>query len=452
MTQPISTVVSVTVTRATRTVTQAGFGTALIFGDAGIFAAGIVRTYNNLTEVAVDFATTDDEYKAANALFAQTPAPLTVKITQRETPVAQVQTLTFSADLLILNVINMDVDGAAIGPIAWAVSHDNTMALIATAIQAEDGVVTAVVTGGAGSRVITVTAAVAGVPVVIDDILVTLGASQATGVMATTVDNVGMPEDIAAVRLVDDDWYVCILDSRVDVVVMSTALTIEAMPKLFITCSSDTDIYDAAVTTDIAYLTSNLNYDRTIVIFNETPASFPDAAWAGRCLPEDPGSITWKFKTLSGVANSALTATQRLAILNKNANLVSEVGGVDITEDGTVASGEFIDIMRGIDWLTARMQENVYQELVTANKIPYTDKGIAIIENLVRKTLNNGISVGLLFEDTATFDGEPFLVSVPLEADVSASDKGSRTLNDVTWQASLAGAIHTVVITGRVTL
>jgi len=170
-------------------------------------------------------------------------------------------------------------------------------------------------------------------------------------------------------------------------------------------------------------------------------------------LPTDPGSATWMFKTLSGITGSnSLSTTEINAILAKNANLMVEAGGIDITEEATVASGEYLDIMRGIDWLTARMQENIYQELVTSDKIAYTDAGIAIIENLVRKTILNGISVGLLTPDPDTFDGEPFLVGVPLVKDVSTTDKGTRTLNNVTWQATLQGAIHKVVISGRVEL
>lgn len=66
----------------------------------------------------------------------------------------------------------------------------------------------------------------------------------------------------------------------------------------------------------------------------------------------------------------------------KTANFYSEVGGVNITQEGKVASGEWIDIIIGTDWLEARLRESVYSALVNNRKIPYDDTGIAMIEDL----------------------------------------------------------------------
>ena len=43
-------------------------------------------------------------------------------------------------------------------------------------------------------------------------------------------------------------------------------------------------------------------------------------------------------------------------------------------------------------------------------------------------------------------------ISVPTAASVSSADRTSRTLNDVTFTATMAGAIHTVTIAGIVSL
>ena len=103
----ISDVVSVTITRETKSVAQAGFGIPLILGPNGAFGVNKVRDYSDLEQVAVDYATTDDEYKAANALFAQTPRPEKIKIGVRATPVAHVQTLDFDADFVTGNNANI---------------------------------------------------------------------------------------------------------------------------------------------------------------------------------------------------------------------------------------------------------------------------------------------------------------------------------------------------------
>ena len=45
-----------------------------------------------------------------------------------------------------------------------------------------------------------------------------------------------------------------------------------------------------------------------------------------------------------------------------------------------------------------------------------------------------------------------FTLSAPRAADVSSGNKAIRHLPDVTFQATLAGAIHSLTITGRVSV
>lgn len=443
MPAPISSQVNVQISRLTAAVTRAGFGTPLIMGTNAIFADN-VREYFDIDGVAEDFAAATDEYKAANAIFSQTPRPEKVKIGKRAAPVAQVQVITFSADFVADNNIDLDIDDVAVAQTPFNADHATTIANLATNIQAHASVLTAV--ANAVARTVTVTAQTAGVPFVISNVAVTGGASQATAIVATTVQNVGVAEDLTTISNEDDDWYGLVLTDRTAAVVAYTASLIESRRKIFITASSDTNIYSAASTTDIAAVINARNYERTAVLFNETPSSFPDAAWLGRCLPEDPGSITWKFKTLSSIAASNLTATQRQAILDKNANVVTTIGGVDITENGTMGVGEFIDVIRGVDWIQARLEENIFSRLKNSNKVPYTDAGVEIIANEIRAVLNKAIGQGILTPDPAP------TVTVPLVADVAQVDKANRFLPDVKFAGVLAGAIHKVTVQGVVTV
>jgi hypothetical protein len=141
-----------------------------------------------------------------------------------------------------------------------------------------------------------------------------------------------------------------------------------------------------------------------------------------------------------------LTTTESLNARNKDANTYEAIAGVNITREGTMASGEFIDVIRGVDWLHARLQERIYSRLVNLDKIPFTDAGIAIIEAEVRAQLQTGIDNGFLTANPAP------TVTVPLAADVSANDKASRLLPDIEFTAYLAGAVHKVQIDGVVTL
>jgi len=97
--------------------------------------------------------------------------------------VALVQTLTMDADFVGANVIDVDVAGTGIASVTYAVSHANTMTLLAAAIQLLAGVVTATVTA---AREITVTSAAAGTPQPMSNFVVTLGVSQADAAIETT--------------------------------------------------------------------------------------------------------------------------------------------------------------------------------------------------------------------------------------------------------------------------
>ncbi len=200
----------------------------------------------------------------------------------------------------------------------------------------------------------------------------------------------------------------------------------------------------SAIIVDISSLTTTTGV--TITEEQAGNMSFPEFAWLGGLLPKAPGSITWKFKQLVGVTPDVLTTTAVNNIEAKNGNTYQTVGGVNITQQGIVASGEFIDIIRGIDWIQARIGENVFSVLVNADKIPYTDPGVGVIIGTIRSFLTGpAVDNNVLVENTIS-------VFAPKVADVSTSDKQNRLLPDVIFGATLAGAIHKTVITGKLSV
>lgn len=257
-------------------------------------------------------------------------------------------------------------------------------------------------------------------------------------------------DDLDAIQGVDDNWYALSLIERTSGTVQQVAAWVEARVKIFGTASSDPNIIDQPVgtdTTSIAALFNNLGYVRTFVMYHQDANSdFPECAWFGNCLPFQPGSETWAFKTLSSIAYSDLTSTQSNNCLNKRANTYQYIGGVGITQNGTVSQGEYIDIVRGVDWLTSTIQTYVYGVLVNSPKVPYTDAGITSIEAQIRRALDQGINNNFI-----SADPEP-VVTVPKAANVSSADKAARILRNVTFQATLAGAIQAVRIQGTVTV
>lgn len=426
----LDSIVNVQITKGTKSVSQAGFGTAMVLGLHTRFAERI-RFYESMADVIADFQTSDSEYKAANALFAQEKKPERIAIGRRTAAVAQV--ITWTPTVVNATLYTVTINGTA---------HSYTSDGSATDLEIVAGLLALINAGAQASKV---TASGTTTLIVTSDAAGEAFTYSATSNLAAVVTfaNHGVQEDIAAVIEESDDWYCLLLTSRTALDIRLAAASIEALRKIFLACSDEAGVLTSG-TTDIAYVLKALTYARTAYLWSDDQANYPEAAWAGRLLPDDPGSETWKFKTLAGVTASVLTPSEVTNAEGKNANLYTEVGGVSITSEGIMVGGEFIDVTRFIDWVHARIQEGVYSRLVNLEKIPFTDAGVAVIEAEIRKVLLSGVRVGGIAPDPE------FEVTAPLVADISTADKGTRTLPDVKFNFTLAGAIHAVEVNGIV--
>jgi hypothetical protein len=256
--------------------------------------------------------------------------------------------------------------------------------------------------------------------------------------------------DLEAIQDVNDDWYALACTDRTVATVESIAAWIETQMKIFGTASSDPDIINEAPGTDvtsIAYVFQTAGYVRSFVIYHQDAAEdYPECAWFGNCLPLTPGSETWAFKTLASIPYSDLSTNQESNAFGKNCNTYEFIGGVGITQNGVVAVGEYIDTVRGVDWLTSTIQSFVYSVLVNNPKVPYTDSGIAAIESQIRNALALGITNNFIASEP------PIQVIVPLAVNVPPINKVNRILQDVSFTATLAGAIQAITINGTVSV
>lgn len=246
----------------------------------------------------------------------------------------------------------------------------------------------------------------------------------------------------------NNDWYGIVVDQSLVSSFADVASWVETAKKFAIFWITDVNAYDPSKSTDLASVLKLANRNRSAVVWHATPAGgadYPDAAWMGEGFPYEPGTSTWAYKTLNGVTPDTLLASQETALKNKNCNYYMTVGGVSITQEGKVASGEYIDIIIGTDWIEARLREAVYSALVNNRKIPYDDTGIAMIEGLVKGVLNEAASKGILQADSIA-------VTVPKYADIPQADKLARKLPDVKFSALYQGAIHSVTINGTISV
>ena len=246
----------------------------------------------------------------------------------------------------------------------------------------------------------------------------------------------------------NNDWYGIVVDQSLVSSFADVASWVETAKKFAIFWITDVNAYDPSKSTDLASVLKLANRNRSAVVWHATPAGgadYPDAAWMGEGFPYEPGTSTWAYKTLNGVTPDTLLASQETALKAKNCNYYMTVGGVSITQEGKVASGEYIDIIIGTDWIEARLREAVYSALVNNRKIPYDDTGIAMIEGLVKGVLNEAASKGILQADSIA-------VTVPKYADIPQADKLARKLPDVKFSALYQGAIHSVTINGTISV
>ena len=250
-----------------------------------------------------------------------------------------------------------------------------------------------------------------------------------------------------AVAAGNDDWYFLLCNDHAPEV--QDALAGWITNGLYFTSTDDVD-YPAT-----------LENDRVVVLVHDEPEQYPEGAWVGKCAPQLPGSITWKFKILNGITSSGLTATEQSTVNDGNGNYVARQGGILHTFEGKATSGEFIDIMRTMDFIEARIKENVFVRLVNAGKIPFTNSGISTVVEGVEEALltayNQGaIADGNPSELTGT-DPDPgdedltvplYEITAPRREEVPLNDRANRILPDVNFVAILAGAVHEVRVVG----
>ncbi len=278
-----------------------------------------------------------------------------------------------------------------------------------------------------------------------------LSASVALMALSMTHSEPGttLATDLSAIQLENDGWYALVTLYNSDAYVKAAAAWVESSdaPKLY-ACElnmSET-VTLAAGGSDTAQDLEAFAYARTFTCYHPSPADMFAAAWLGRVLPLEPGSETWKFKTLAGVNPVALTSTHRTNLRAKTCNTIQTIAGRNITWEGNTLDGDWIDVQRGLDWLQDDMTKAVFETLANADKVPMTNAGIALIEADVIGSLKRAFTRGII--DALEKDA----VTVPRITSISSTNRGLRLLPDVKFKCRLAGAIHKVTISGVVSV
>jgi len=434
--------VALTISVDTVGVARAGFGVPLIISHSAAWVER-VRSYNSLSDVIADFpVTTSPEYLCAQALFSQSPRPKKIKIGRADLAPTQVYRITPTAVDDKTYSVTCAGEGVTAEEVSFTADSSATVAEITAGLEAALNLVTGKnFTATDDTTHVTITGDAAGdwFSLEVDD--------PANMKIEQLHADPGIATDLAAIQIEDDDWYCLLTNFNSNAMVLATASWVEAQKKIYVVDVNESDaITTVAGNSDTLDDLATVNRARTAGLYHPSPLAFNAAAWAGRCLPEEPGAITWKFKQLSGVAPVKLTSTQRGNLIARSANFFETVAGLDIMSEGTTADGDYVDVQRSLDWLDDDVSKSVFEDMAAGGKVPFTNAGVTVIQNAILGSMQRAVARGIFSDDPAP------VVTVPDVADISAANKTARTLPDVKFSGTLAGAIHKTTITGVVSV
>ncbi|NIR31647.1 MAG: DUF3383 domain-containing protein [Gammaproteobacteria bacterium] len=443
----LDSIVKHTITKEDASLTQAGFGTVCIAGYHTVWVGPeLTREYDadgGLEAMVTDgFATTDPLYLAAQAYLSNNPRSSGFKIgklgsapvwTTQITPVNITEGFVYDFDVVHAGVTTN---------ITYTVQNSDTVALIVDALVSQITAITGV----------TATDDITHATVTTDNIGALAAVVSTHDHADLQVENVtadpGIATDLSAIEAADDEWYGLLLASNSPAEVLAAMAWAEARTKLFGATASDSECKSASVTDDVISTAQASSYFRSFILWSENDLDYAAATLMGEEFPFQPGSRTWEYKTLSGVVVSNLKAAERSALIAKNAVIYVTVAGRNVTRNSKTPGGEWIDVTHGIDELHARVQERVFATLVANGKVPYTKAGASLIQSPVQAVLDERAdpAIGFIAPEPAP------AVTVPDVSKVAKATKQARTLPDVRWSATLAGAIHATEISGQLSV
>lgn len=485
MTTEVSKVVKVTILDSPTFPARKGFGILNIIGSSTKLPLGRrVSKYTTIDDVAKDFATTDEEYKAANIFFSQSPRPTDLVISRRLLAAAPGELLTgtgLEQDINVWKAITtgafkITLDGGAESAISavnfsTAATLDDVATLLQTKLAAALAGTTCVYnstykqfiikspTTGASSSVSYLSAPASGV-----DITTLLKGTAALGAISTAGKALETADaSLSAIQDIDQSWYgFAFTKEATEAELKLAAAWAESRVKIFGYATNNSAVLVAATTTDIASYMKTQGYARTFGVWDDND-DYPQVSAMARAFTvnfnEQNSTLTLKFKILPGISPSTLTESQRLSIVGKNANYYTTFGESRMLAEGVMANGKFFDERHGLDWLQNAIETNVFGYLYTrTTKVPQTDKGVAQIVSQVESALREGVRNGLLAPGvwrgidlgeikSGDYLTKGFYVYAQSVDEQNQSDREARKAPPIQALCKGAGAIHFVDIT-----
>lgn len=197
---------------------------------------------------------------------------------------------------------------------------------------------------------------------------------------------------------------------------------------------------------DVAQLEAVGPLNRTVGIVYAGEDEGVEGAVAGATAGLTIGSFTYKNILIKGITPDALTDGQISAIHKKYGIAIVKKAGDIVTSEGTVLSGEYVDVIDSQDYIIHNIAYKSQKLLNTSPKLSFDNVGISQLEGVVTNVLSEAFSMGIIAQtEDKTPDYETMFAT---REECSAGDRAKRTYNGGRFRFSLAGAVHYATING----
>ncbi|EDR3673584.1 DUF3383 domain-containing protein [Salmonella enterica subsp. arizonae serovar 40:z4,z24:] len=262
-----------------------------------------------------------------------------------------------------------------------------------------------------------------------------------------------------------DGWYCGVPVGAVEPDLMSAAQWIQASGKIQAITDSAASDTDPATSTLAPLIAADLY--RSLVLYQSGVADGGPSSVASLAallcsidFDAEDSMITLKFKEMPGVASdSTITDTIAANLTAQGINYYTDFGTKTMVAEGWMLGATmWADEVIGIDWLSNKLQTDVFNALAERKKVSLTDPGVAELMNVAENVMKQAVRNGLVAP--GEWDGDPigavssgdylengYYIYADSVSTLSADDRKARKCPPITILAHLAGAVHSVNIT-----
>ena len=475
-TLPVSRVVNVAVEMSPTAAALRNFGSCLILGDSDIIDTDErIRLYSSISDIATDFGISSREYLAAQAFFSQSPQPTQVYIGRwaKSATAGRLRGRTLSSaeqdislfPAITTGTLSLTIDGASKSMASIDLSAETNLNGVASQISSALGVSGSC--AWTGERFVITSATTGTSSTVATTDTGTLSSLMGFAGSATSVAGVAAESLASAITALLDynTWYmVCVApDASDDSIVEAAGLIEAASPSRMIgfTTQNSTEI-DSTASSTLGSRLKGLGYNRTILVYSSDSPVAAASVFGRMATINFEGSnttLTLKFKQLPGVTAENLRSSQAEALKSHNVNaFCAYQNDTSILQEGITSGGWFIDETHGLDWLQNRVETDLWNLLYTSKKVGQDESGATAIVSCVNKSLEQGVTNGLIapgvwngdafgaLESGDTLSTGYYVYIQPFD-EQSQSDREARKAPPIQIAVKLKGAVHFINVT-----